>query len=182
MAILKVARLGHPVIRGMAAPLNPQEISSHQIQRLIDDMIETMHEYDGVGLAGPQVHINKQLAVIEVHRNPRYPGMPEIPLMVLINPQITSRSKKLVQEWEGCLSIPDLRGIVPRNESLVCEALDRNGKTVQLEANDFFARVIQHEWDHLQGNVYLDRMSDLRSLTHLNEFANYWAGKKDESD
>ena len=180
MAILKVARLGHPVIRQTAVSIRPQEISSHQIQRLIDDMIETMHEYDGVGLAAPQVHIDKQLAVIEVHKNPRYPGMREIPLTVLINPKITSRSKKLVQEWEGCLSIPDLRGIVPRNESLVCEALDRSGKPVRLKANGFFARVIQHEWDHLQGHVYLDRMSDLKSLTHLREFARYWAGEKDE--
>lgn len=180
MAILKVAHLGHPVIRQAAASLNPQEISSREIQKLIDDLIETMREYDGVGLAAPQIHINKQLAVIEVHHNPRYPGMPEVPLTILINPKITSRSKKLVQEWEGCLSIPDLRGMVPRNESLVCEAFDKNGKPVRFEASGFFARVIQHEWDHLQGNVYLDRMSDLKSLTHLSEFARYWAGKENE--
>ena len=110
--------------------------------------------------------------------------MPRVPLTVLINPKITSRSKKLVQGWEGCLSIPDLRGMVPRNESLVCEALDRHGKPIQLQAEGFFARVIQHEWDHLQGNVYLDRMADLKSLTHLNEFARYWAGEteKDSSE
>ena len=180
MAILKVAHLGHPVIRQVAMALNPQEIDSRDTQKIIDDMIETMREYDGVGLAAPQVHINKQLAVIEVHANPRYPGMAEVPLTILINPRITSRSKKLVQGWEGCLSIPDLRGMVPRNESLVCEALDRAGKPVRLEANGFFARVIQHEWDHLQGNVYLDRMSDLKSLTHLSEFARYGAGKEGE--
>lgn len=178
MAILKVARLGHPVIRQLSVPLNPQEIQSPEVQKLIDDMVETMHEYDGVGLAAPQIHVNKQLAVIEVSANPRYPGMPRVPLTILINPKITSRSRNLVHGWEGCLSIPDLRGLVPRNESLVCEALDRTGKPVRLEASGFFARVIQHEWDHLQGNVYLDRMSDLKSLAHLNEFARYWAEEK----
>jgi peptide deformylase len=180
MSIHKVTRLGHPVLRQASVPLNPDQIHSAEIQRLIDDMIETMHEYDGVGLAAPQIHVNQQLAVIEVQTNPRYPGMPQVPLTVLINPRITSRSKKLVQGWEGCLSIPDLRGIVPRNDALVCEALDRSGKAIQLEASGFFARVIQHEWDHLQGNVYLDRMSDLKSLTHLYEFARYGASEKNE--
>jgi peptide deformylase len=106
--------------------------------------------------------------------------MPEIQLTVLINPRISSRSKKLLEGWEGCLSIPDLRGMVPRNESLVCEALDRTGTSIRVEASGFFARVIQHEWDHLQGNVYLDRMTNLSSLTHLSEFARYWAIEKNE--
>jgi len=173
MSILKVARLGHPVIRAQAASVTPQEISSLEIQKLIDDMINSMREYDGVGLAAPQIHISKKIAVLEVNDNVRYPGMPKVPLTVLINPRITSRSKNLIEDWEGCLSIPDLRGIVPRNASLVCEALDRNGKPIKIEAHDFFARVIQHECDHLQGNVYLDRMVHLKSLTHLNEFTKY---------
>ena len=165
--------MGHPVIRKIAAPLSPDEIHSRETREFIDSMIETMREYDGVGLAAPQVHVSKQIAVIEVGSNPRYPDVPRIPLTVLINPRITSRSKKILESWEGCLSIPDLRGIVPRNESLACEAYDREGKAIKLEADDFFARVIQHEWDHLQGNVYLDRMTNLRSLSHLSEFAKF---------
>lgn len=173
MSILKVARLGHPVIRKAAEPLVLEELRSEKTQTLIDDMIETMRGYDGVGLAAPQIHVSKQIAVMEVNRNPRYPDMPRIPLTVLVNPRIMSRSKKIEEGWEGCLSIPDLRGMVPRNQSLVCEAWDRTGKSVRLEANDFFARVIQHEWDHLQGNVYLDRMTHLRSLSHLAEFSRF---------
>ena len=182
MSILKVARLGHPVIRKQAAPLTAQEIQSREIQNLIDDMVETMHEYDGVGLAAPQVHVSKQIAVIEVNENPRYPDMQKIPLTVLINPKLGDRSKKIVESWEGCLSVPDLRGMVPRNATLVCEALDRNGKSVRLEAEGFFARVIQHEWDHLQGNVYLDRMPHLRSLSHLSEFARYSAHENGDGE
>lgn len=175
MSILKVARLGHPVIRTVAEALKTEEIRSRETQSLIDHMIETMREYDGVGLAAPQIHVSKQIAVIEVKQNPRYPGMPEVPLTVLINPRLTERSKKISEGWEGCLSIPDLRGVVPRNASVVCEALDREGKPIKIEADGFFARVIQHEWDHLQGQVYLDRMPHLRTLSHLSEFARYWA-------
>ncbi len=174
MAILKVARLGHPAIRKAAAPLTSEEIRSKEIQDLIDDMIETMHEYDGVGLAAPQIHVSKQIAVLEVNANSRYPDAPKVPLTVLINPKIASRSKKINETWEGCLSIPDMRGVVPRNDSLVCEAFDRQGKPIKLEVDGFFARVIQHEWDHLEGNVYLDRMTNLRSLSHLSEFARFW--------
>ena len=173
MSILKEARLGHPVIRKKARPLGAAEIASPAVKRLINDMIETMHEYDGVGLAAPQIHMSKRIAVIEVSENPRYPDAPRIPLTILINPKVVSRSKKMVEGWEGCLSIPDLRGVVPRYESLVCEAFDRSGKAVAFEAEGFFARVIQHECDHLDGHVYLDRMSDLLSLSYLSEFAKF---------
>ncbi len=181
MTILKVSHLGHPVLRKQAEMVQPREIDTPEFQRLIGDMVMTMHEYDGVGLAAPQIHVSKQLAVLEVKDNARYPEAPKIPLTILINPRISSRSKKIAEGWEGCLSIPDLRGIVPRNESLVCEALDRHGKPIKLEVKGFFARVIQHEWDHLQGNVYLDRMANLRSLSHLSEFARFWSKTKDDS-
>jgi peptide deformylase len=181
MSILKVARLGHPVIREKTDPLTVDEIRSPEIQTLIDNMIETMRAYDGVGLAATQVHVAKQVAVIEVQGNPRYPDMPSVPLTVLINPKITKRGKKILESWEGCLSIPDLRGVVPRNDSLVCEALDRDGAPFKIQAKEFFARVIQHECDHLQGNVYLDRMTHLKTLTHLTEFARYWSGDSAES-
>ena len=144
-------------------------------------MIETMREYEGVGLAAPQIHVSKQIAVMEVVQNPRYPEAPKVPLTILINPRISSRSKNFIESWEGCLSIPDLRGIVPRHASLTCEAIDRSGQPVKLEVDGFFARVIQHEWDHLQGNVYLDRMTHLRSLSHLSEFTRFWV-KTGEAD
>ena len=173
MAILKVARLGHPVIRTPSVAVPKDTIASPDIQRLIDDMIETMREYDGVGIAAPQVHVSKQLVVIEVTQNRRYPGEGPIPLTILINPKILSASKKLAEDWEGCLSVNELRGKVPRAESLEVEAYNRKGEKVRIRAQGFFARVIQHECDHLTGKVFLDRMPTLHTLTHLQEFIRY---------
>ena len=174
MAILKVARLGHPVIRTPAQPIPKERIGSAEIQRLIDDMIETMYEYDGVGLAAPQIHLSKQIAVIEAKDNRRYPGEGPVPLTVLINPKILQASKKLVEDWEGCLSVNEFRGRVPRAESLEAEAYNRKGEKVKIQAHGFFARIIQHECDHLAGRVFLDRMPHLATLTHLQEFVRYW--------
>ena len=174
MAILKVARLGHPVIRAPSVAVPKETIMSAGIQRLIDDMIETMREYDGVGLAAPQVHVSKQIAVIEVSENRRYPGEGPIPLTILINPKILGMSKRQVEEWEGCLSVNEFRGRVPRAESVEAEAYNRKGEKVKIHAHGFFARVIQHECDHLAGKVFLDRMPNLATLTHLNEFVRYW--------
>jgi peptide deformylase len=172
--ILKVARLGHPVIRTPSQPVAKDTIASQPIQRLLDDMIDTMREYDGVGLAAPQVHVSKQIAVIEVQENRRYPGEGPIPLTVLVNPKILSASKKHVEDWEGCLSVHEFRGRVPRAESLEVEAYTREGEKTRFHAQGFFARVIQHECDHLAGKVFLDRMPTLTTLTHLHEFLRYW--------
>ena len=174
MAILKVARLGHPVLRKVAEPVDPAAIRTPAIQRLIDDMIETMREYDGAGLAATQVHTPKQIAVIEVLGNPRYPDAPAVPLMVLVNPVITPLTEEMEEGWEGCLSVPEMRGMVPRYTSVRLQCLDREGQTVDVIAKDFFARVCQHETDHLNGMVYLDRMRDLTTLTFLQELARYW--------
>ena len=174
MAILKVARLGHPVIRKPSVAVPKETITSPDMQRVIDDMVETMYEYDGVGLAAPQVHVSKQIAVIEVRQNRRYPGEGPIPLTVLINPKVLSASKKQLEDWEGCLSVNDFRGKVPRAESLEVEAYNRKGEKVKLHAHGFFARIIQHECDHLAGKVFLDRMPNLSTLAHLSEFARYW--------
>ncbi|MBI3321531.1 MAG: peptide deformylase [Candidatus Omnitrophica bacterium] len=174
MAILKVARLGHPVIRTTAEAVPKEGIASASMQRFIDDMIETMRDYDGVGLAAPQVHVSKQIAVIEVTGNRRYPGEGPIPLTVLINPKILNASKKQLVDWEGCLSVQEFRGQLPRAESLEVEAYNRKGERVKFHAQGFFARVIQHECDHLAGKVFLDRMPTLATLTHLQEFVRYW--------
>ena len=174
MSILKVTRLGHPVLRQVTQNVSPRELESPALQKLIDDMIETMKEYDGVGLAADQVHESKQIAVLEVADNPRYPQKPNVPLTVLINPKITPLSEEMEEDWEGCLSVPDLRGRVPRYKSIRVQAWDRSGNEFDFVAEDFHARVIQHEFDHLHGQVYLDRMRDLSTLTFLQEFARYW--------
>ena len=155
--ILKVARLGFPSVRMTAQPVAPEKIKTAEFQRLVDDMVETMHEYHGVGLAAPQVHLPIQLAVLEVQNHPRYPDMPSVPLTVLINPELTIIDPTVVDEWEGCLSIPDLRGLVPRFKELRVTALGRNAEPLDFVARDFHARVVQHETDHLKGEVYLDR-------------------------
>jgi peptide deformylase len=174
MAVHKVARLGHPVIRTPTQAVPKETITSAQMQRFIDDMIDTMREYDGVGLAAPQVHVSKQIAVIEVTENRRYPGEGPVPLTVLVNPKILNASKKQLVDWEGCLSVNEFRGQVPRAESLEVEAFNRKGEKVRFSAHGFFARVIQHECDHLAGRVFLDRMPDLSTLTHMHEFLKYW--------
>jgi peptide deformylase len=171
--ILKVARLGHPVIRIPAKPVDPSVITTPEFQRLLDDMVETMREYTGVGLAGPQVHLPLQVAVLEVENHPRYPEMPAVPLSFLINPVVTVTDPAKIDEWEGCLSIPDLRGRVPRYRQLRITALGREGEPLDFVADDFHARVIQHETDHLKGEVYLDRMPDMKSLGHLLEWQRY---------
>jgi len=172
MSILKVARIGHPVVRSPAKPVRKEALRDRLFQKLIDDMRETMHEYEGVGLAAPQVHEGLRLAVIEVPGSDER-ARAEVPFMVLVNPVVTPIGDEREEGWEGCLSIPDLRGVVPRWKRLRLEALDRHGKPYSLEAQDFFARVVQHECDHLDGNVYLDRMTDMRSLTFIKEMEDH---------
>jgi len=177
MAILKVTRLGHPVLRKVTDNISVKELKSASMQRFIDDMIETMKEYDGVGLAADQVFTSKQLAVLEVANNPRYPDKGKVPLTVLVNPKITPMSDEMEADWEGCLSIPDLRGQVPRYKHIHVTALDRDGHKLDFVAKGFHARVIQHEYDHLNGKVYLDRMGDFSTLAFLQEFSRYWLNK-----
>ena len=177
MAILKVARLGHPVLRSPAAEVPASEIDRPDFQRFIDDMVTTMREYDGVGLAAVQVHEPRQVAVLEVSENPRYPGKAAVPLSVLINPEIFPLGDETEEDWEGCLSIPEIRGRVPRYKRLRVTALDREGNDLDFVAEGFHARVIQHEVDHLRGRVYLDRMPDLTTLTYLTELSRYWGSR-----
>ena len=176
MAILKVARLGHPILRKIAEPVPPEGIGAPVIQQLIDDLIETMVEYDGAGLAEPQVHVSQQIVVFEVEGNPRYPDAESIPLTVLINPKITPTTQHMDEDWEGCLSLPDLRGQVPRYTQVRIEAYDRKVKKLNYVVKDFHARVVHHECDHLIGTVFVDRMKSMASLSFLREFARYNTG------
>lgn len=178
MAILKVGRIGHPVVRSSARALSESDIKSAEIQRLIEDMRETMHEYDGVGLAAPQVHVGLRLAVLEVEESDKR-SEDGVPFTVLVNPSVHPLTAETEEGWEGCLSIPDLRGVVPRLTALRLDALDEKGKAYSLEARGFLARVIQHECDHLDGKVYLDRMQGLESLCFLREFERYQGGNED---
>jgi peptide deformylase len=182
MAILKVARLGHPVLRKVAERVDPAALRTSAVQRLIDDMIETMREYDGAGLAATQVHTLKQIAVLEVLGNPRYPDAPAVPLMVLVNPVVTPLTDEMEEGWEGCLSVPDMRGRVPRFTAVRLEGYDRDAQPVDVVAKDFFARVIQHETDHLNGIVYVDRMRDLSSLSYLAEWQRYALGVREQAE
>jgi peptide deformylase len=179
MSILKTSKLGHPVLRQTARAVSPAELKDPAIQKLIDDMIVTMHEYDGVGLAAPQVHESLQIAVIEVRENPRYPAAPNIPLLILINPVFTRKSDSLQKGWEGCLSVEGFRGVVPRSREVEVRYLDRDGTERELAADGFLAVVLQHELDHLAGKVFLDRMEDLSTLTHLKEYGIYWSRPDD---
>ena len=176
MSILKVARMGHPVLRARAKPLDQGEIKSPRVQQLIDDMFETMQEYQGVGLAAPQVHESLRLFVAGF---PSRPGdddddEEDVPVMALINPEITIVGDETVDDWEGCLSIPDIRGRVTRARDITVKAYDRRGRRVEMRARGFTARVIQHETDHLDGVLFFDRMESLETLTFLDEFGKYW--------
>lgn len=184
MGILKVANLGHPVLRKTAAKVDPAELRGTEMQRLIDDMVETMHAYDGIGLAAPQVHVSKQLAVIDGDQLQDDPKVPEVArrLLVIVNPVLKPRTDKRFVHWEGCLSVPGLRGRVQRVRDLDVESLDRDGRVQRFEAQGFFAAVVQHEADHLAGKVYLDRMSDLTTLSYLREFRHHWRGDPDAID
>ena len=180
MAILKVAQLGHPVLRLLAKPVSRAELRTRDTQRLIRDMIETMREYDGVGLAAPQVHVSKRIVVIESHRNPRYPDAPEFPLTVMVNPQVTPLGRAPATWWEGCLSMPGLRGCVSRPARARVTAMDRRGRTRTRIVDGFTAIACQHEADHLDGILYLDRMKDLRKLSYEREYQVHWASAKEE--
>ena len=180
MAIRKIAQMGEPVLRRKADPIDPSEIGSTFIQTLIDDMIETMHDADGAGLAAPQVYESLQLCVIEVDKNPRYPQFEPIPLTVLINPVVTAlvgsngvlSAEDSFQMYEGCLSVPGMRGQVARPRKVRVQALDRAGKALDFVWESFRAVVVQHETDHLLGTLYVDRV-DPKTLTFLREYERF---------
>ena len=178
MSILKVARLGHPVLRQKASDVEIKDIKAGKFAALLDDMIETMHAYEGVGLAGPQVHEGVRLfvATLDAGRDVEAPSEP----IAIVNPEITPVTNEVVEDWEGCLSIPDIRGRVPRLREIKVRAFDRNGERIEIRAANFSARVIQHETDHLDGILFFDRMKSFESLTFLDEYARYWVKNDDE--
>lgn len=171
--------MGHPVLRAKARPLSSSDISTVEFQNLIDSMIETMVEYRGVGLAAPQVHEGIRLFVADL--GARDDDESESETLAIINPEIVPMGAEIVEDWEGCLSIPDIRGKVPRHRDIKVRALDRDGQRIELRAKNFAARVIQHETDHLDGVLFFDRMKGFDTLTFLDEYARFWA-KNDDDD
>jgi len=175
MSILKVARMGHPVLRERARPLSKSDLRDPLLQKLIDDMIDTMHEYHGVGLAAPQVHEGLRVFVALLDEEPSAKS----DAVVVVNPEIVPATQETEEGWEGCLSIPDIRGMVPRYSAIAVSALDRHGKAVELQLKKFPARVVQHETDHLDGVLFFDRMTSMQSLTYLDEYSRFHAKDED---
>lgn len=173
MAILKIAQIGHPVLRQRAREVSRDELASPVTQQFIDDLIETMRDASGAGLAAIQVYQPLRICAIEVRDNPRYPYKPAVPLTVLVNPVLTPLTDETFDNNEGCLSVPNLRGDVPRFTQIRCQAWDRHGADIDVEVRGLTAGTYQHEVDHLDATVFLDRVRDPRTLTTWTEFERY---------
>jgi peptide deformylase len=180
MSILKIAQMGEPVLRRRAEEVPVDQLGSARLQTLIDDMIETMHDADGAGIAAPQVYESLRVCVIEVKENRRYPDFPNIPLLVLVNPVVVTKvgvegnagSEDTISMYEGCLSVAGVRGKVRRPRSVQVKALDRHGKELSFTWEGIPAAIVQHETDHLDGKLFIDR-ADPRTLTFLREYDRY---------
>jgi peptide deformylase len=170
MAIRKIAQVGHPVLRQIARSLTREELLTPAMQSFIDDLVETMHDADGAGLAAIQIYEPIQICAIEVRNNPRYPYKPNIPLTILVNPVLTPIGEERFDNYEGCLSVPNLRGMVPRFVHLHVHAWDRHGNVLDERVAGLKAGTYQHEVDHLLGKVFLDRVTDPTTLTTWTEF------------
>ncbi len=173
MAIRKIASIGHPVLRQQARPLTREELARPETQAFIDDLIETMRDANGAGLAANQVYQPIQICALEVRDNPRYPYKPNIPLTILVNPVLEPIGSETFDNYEGCLSVPNLRGLVPRHAEVRVRAWDREGRDVDHIARGISAGTYQHEVDHLLGTLFVDRVVDSKSLCTWTEFERY---------
>jgi peptide deformylase len=165
MSILKVSRLGHPVLREKASDVEIRDIKAGKFKTLLEDMVETMHAYEGVGLAGPQVHLPLRVFVFEVQeRVAKRRGVKQLGAGAIFNATYEPIGNDRITDWEGCLSVPFLGGETPRFKRVRLKGYDHDGDPLELEVEDFTARIFQHEIDHTDGHVYLDRMPDLTTL------------------
>jgi peptide deformylase len=174
MAIRKIATLGNPVLREIARELSREELARPEMQRFIDDLVETMHDANGAGLAANQVYEPIQVCAIEIKDNPRYPYKPNYPLTILVNPRVTPTSDETFMNFEGCLSVPNFRGEVPRAVSVRVRAWDREGRDLDFEVKGLTAGTFQHEVDHLNGKVFVDRVIDTKTLCTWQDFERYF--------
>ncbi len=181
MSLLSIVRLGHPALRQPAAPVDADRFDDPAFQQLIDDMFETMLDAKGVGLAAPQVGLGQQIFVYTaVDPDLPFAEDEEPELFALVNPALQPESGEMVYDWEGCLSISDLRGLVPRHPAVRVQGLDRHGKAVDHRVSGYIARIVQHEFDHLNGIVFLDRMRDLRSLAFADEWEKFMTSEDED--
>jgi peptide deformylase len=169
MAIRKIAQIGHPVLRQIAREVSREELATPRIQGFIDDLVETMRDADGAGLAAIQVYEPVRICAIEVRDNPRYPYKPRIPLTILVNPVLTPEGDELFDNNEGCLSVPNLRGVVRRHVHVRVEAWDRHGNRIDETVHGLKAGTYQHEVDHLNGKIFVDR-ADPSTFSTWTEF------------
>ena len=172
--IRKIVQIGNPALRQIADPVDVNQIQSDEIQNLIDDLIETMRHANGAGLAATQIAVPLRICIIEVNKNPRYSYKPDIPLTVLINPKVTFLTEERINVYEGCLSVPNMRGKVDRCPEILIEGFNREGQSVSFISKGISAGTFQHELDHLDGLVFTDRMKDASSLTTIDEFADHY--------
>jgi len=170
--------MGHPVLRQVATPVDPDRLKDPEFQDLIDSMLLTMYEYEGVGLAAPQVHVSERVVVF--HEDAGMEDAQGRPLLALINPEIEALSEETGSMWEGCLSVPGLRGRVSRPAHIRLRGLDREGNPIDLELEDFDAIVTQHECDHLDGVLFIDRLDDTRQLSYEKEFERHWVQQAED--
>ena len=170
MTVRKILHLGHPSLRTLAKEVPHEEIASPEFQTLVDDLIETMRAANGAGLAAPQIGELVRLCALEVNKNPRYPYKPDIPLTILINPVIEVIGQDIFQNYEGCLSVPNLRGVVSRAAHIRVTAFDRHGEPLVIEAKGITAGTYQHEVDHLDATLFVDRVADHKTLTTWEQF------------
>jgi len=178
MSVRRVTKIGDPILRLVARDLTRAEIVSPELRRLAEDMIDTMHAEDGIGIAAPQIGEPVQVAVVEIEESSkRYPGMGSLGVTVFINPRVTVLDEAEQTYWEGCLSVPNLRGVVHRPRRVRVDYLDLDGHEQSLEAEGFPATVLQHELDHLQGVLFVDRVRDTRRLATVEEYQRHWADR-----
>jgi peptide deformylase len=173
VALLKIATIGHPVLRERAREVSARELADASTQQLIDDIVSTMRDASGAGLAANQVHAPVRICAIEVASNPRYPYMPRLPLTILVNPVLEPSTSETFLNFEGCLSVPNLRGEVPRFTQARVRALDRHGAALDFAVAGVTAGTFQHELDHLEGVLFVDRVVDTRSLCTWAEFERF---------
>jgi peptide deformylase len=170
MKILPRTQFGNPILRKKAEPVPLKFLKTQQFRRFIEDMFFTMYDAEGVGLAAPQVGVPYQLAVIEIRKTKMRPRIKPFPPTIIVNPKILLRSKETSSGWEGCLSFEGVRGLVPRSRKITVSCYNPAGEKKILELSGFPARVFQHEIDHLNGIVYVDRMKDMKTLITVEEF------------
>lgn len=175
MTIKKVLRMGNPLLRLEAKELSKEEILSNETSELIQDMIDTMKHEGGIGIAAPQIGVSKQAAIIEIGEdNPRYPGLNGSGRFIIFNPIIEFLTQDLQGYWEGCLSVPGLRGFVERPSKIKISYIDQATHSQEIILEGFLATVFQHELDHLFGTLYVDRITDKSKLSFEEEYVNYW--------